>query len=311
MAAAVASADDPAAARAQLEAGYALKEQGKYADALPHLLESLRLDVQLKTLTNLADCEEHVGKLVDAQKHWVLARDRAGVEGNSKLRAAAEDRLSALEKRMPRLTIRLAPGSPANAEVMRDGTMLGAISLGIGLPTDPGPHTLIVQAKGHADASTEVTLGEAELKEVVVIAGPEVVGSLAGPLANTASEGGGTHSSLGTQRTVAIVSASVGGAGLIMGTILGVSAISSWGSAETDCNQGCSSLPTSKAQTERSQALTYATVSTVGFIAGGVLLAGGAALWLTAPPKKEAPGPAPASVALVPGPGGIALLGVF
>ena len=81
LAASVAWADDPAAARAQLEAGYALKEQGKYADALPHLLESLRLDVTLKTLTNLADCEEHLGKLVDAQKHWVLARDRARRRG--------------------------------------------------------------------------------------------------------------------------------------------------------------------------------------------------------------------------------------
>src|ERR1700678_3422003 len=78
----MASADDPAAARAQLEAGYSLKGEGKYAEALPHLLEALRLDLQLKTLTNLADCEEHLGKLVDAQKHWVAARDRAGVEGN-------------------------------------------------------------------------------------------------------------------------------------------------------------------------------------------------------------------------------------
>ena len=67
-----------------------------------------------------------------------------GVEGNEKLRAAAEDKLSALEKRMPSLIIKLAPGSPSGAEVLRDGTELGAISLGLALPTDPGPHTLIV-----------------------------------------------------------------------------------------------------------------------------------------------------------------------
>jgi tetratricopeptide (TPR) repeat protein len=48
---ALARAADPAAARAQLETGYGLKEEGKYQEALPHLLESLRLDPQLKTLT--------------------------------------------------------------------------------------------------------------------------------------------------------------------------------------------------------------------------------------------------------------------
>jgi hypothetical protein len=313
IAAAVAFADDPAAARAQLEAGYALKEQGQYAEALPHLLESLRLDVTLKTLTNLADCEEHLDKLVDAQKHWVLARDRAGVEGNEKLRAAAEAKLTALEKRMPRLIIKLAPGSPPGAEVLRDGTALGAISLGLALPTDPGPHTLIVRAKGHADASTSVTLGEAEQKDVVVSAGLKE--AIATPPSETVSaEGEVMHQGLGTQRTVAVVAASVGGAGVILGAVLGGLAISSWGTAESDCPNGCSA--TSNAQTERTHALTFATGSTIGFIAGGVLVVGGAALWLTAPPRKEAPGSVPAGaaqvgVAIVPGPLGVSLRGVF
>jgi hypothetical protein len=312
--AAVAHGDDSAAARAQLEAGYGLKEQGKYDEALPHLLESLRLDLQLKTLTNLADCEEHLGKLVDAQKHWVIARDRAGVEGNEKLRAAAEAKLSALEQRMPRLVIKLAPGSPQGAEVLRDGTTLGAISLGLGLPTDPGQHTLIVRAKGHADSTNNVTLGEAEQKEVVVSAGPEVEAPGPPPSETVSAEGPVANPGLGTQRKVSIVAASAGGVALILGTVFGVSAISAWGTAETDCGNGCSA--TSGAQTERSHAVTDATISTVGFIAGGVLLVGGAALWLTAPSNKEAPGPPPAAggqvgVAIVPGVGGFSLRGVF
>ena len=98
------------------------------------------------------------------------------------------------------------------------------------------------------------------------------------------------------------MAASAGGVGLVLGTIFGVSTISTWGAAGGDCNNGC--LPGTKAQAERSQALTDATVSTVGFIAGGVLLAGGVALWLTAPAYKETALPGPASVAMVQGPGG-------
>jgi hypothetical protein len=306
-----AAADDPAAARAQLEVGYGLKGEGKYAEALPHLLESLRLDVQVKTLTNLADCEEHLGKLVDAEKHWVLARDRAGAEGNEKLREGADERLRAVEARMPKLTIRIAPGSPGDAEVVRDGTQLGAISLGLALPADPGPHTIVVRARGRVDAATTVSLGEAERKETIVSVGPEAIAEAPPPSA-AAVEASPAHRGLGTRRTVAVVSASAGGAALVLGTIFGVAALTTWGNAETDCGNGCG--PGAKAQSERTQALTEATVSTAGFIAGAVLVVGGAALWLTAPESKEAAPPSSAGrvgVAVVPGAGGLSVVGAF
>jgi hypothetical protein len=310
--ASVAQADDPAAGRAQLEAGYALKEQGRYAEAMPHLLESLRLYVELKTLTNLADCEEHLEKLVDAQKHWVQARERAAAEGNDKLRDAAASKLLALEKRMPRLTLKLAPGAPPAVEVIRDGTALGPISLGLALPTDPGDHTIVVRAKGHADAITHVGLAEAEEQEVLVTVGPEV----AEP---PPEEGRGVaagvppHRAPDTRHIVALAAGSAGGVSLIVGAIFGVATIKTWGNAEADCASGC--LSNSPPQTERSHALTYATVSTTGFVAGGALVVAGAALWLTAPSSQESTRPTGisglSSLALVPTWGGFAVRGAF
>jgi hypothetical protein len=310
--ASVARADDPAAGRAQLEAGYALKEQGRYAEAMPHLLESLRLYVELKTLTNLADCEEHLEKLVDAQKHWVQARERAAAEGNDKLRDAAASKLLALEKRMPRLTLKLAPGAPPAVEVIRDGTALGPISLGLALPTDPGDHTIVVRARGHADAITHVGLAEAEEQEVLVTVGPEV----AEP---APEEGRGVaaavppHRAPDTRHIVALAAGSAGGVSLIVGAIFGVATIKTWGDAEANCASGC--LSNSPPQTERSHALTYATVSTTGFVAGGALVVAGAALWLTAPSSQESTRPTGisglSSLALVPTWGGFAVRGAF
>jgi hypothetical protein len=310
--ASVARADDPAAGRAQLEAGYALKEQGRYAEAMPHLLESLRLYVELKTLTNLADCEEHLEKLVDAQKHWVQARERAAAEGNDKLRDAAASKLLTLEKRMPRLTLKLAPGAPPAVEVIRDGTALGPISLGLPLPTDPGDHTIVVRAKGHADAITHVGLADAEEQEVLVTVGPEV----AEP---ALEEGQGVaavappHRALDTRHVVALATGSAGGASLIVGAIFGIATITTWGNAEANCASGCPS--NSAPQTERSHALTYATVSTTGFVAGSALVIAGAVLWLSAPSSQESTRPTGSlglsSLALAPTWGGFAVRGAF
>src|SRR5437762_10088774 len=98
---------DPAAARAQLQQGYALKQQGKCDEALPHFVESVRLDHQPKGLVNLADCEEKLGKLASAQMHFVEVRDLARAQGLDPLRNVAEQHLAALERRMPKLIVLL------------------------------------------------------------------------------------------------------------------------------------------------------------------------------------------------------------
>jgi hypothetical protein len=122
---------------------------------------------------------------------------------------------------------------------------------------------------------------------------------------------------LGTQKTVAAVTMGAGGASFVLGTIFGVAAITAWGNAEATCGPGCSS--TSPAQTDKSHATTYATVSTVGFVAGSVLLVGGIAIWFTAPssgeprPAAPPPGVAPvvAAVGVVPSVGGLSVVGRF
>ena len=54
-----------------------------------------------------------------------------------------------------------------------------------------------------------------------------------------------------------------------------------WSQAKTDCGAGCA--PDAPAQQEKSDALSDAGASTLAFVAGGVAVAVGAVLWLTAP----------------------------
>jgi hypothetical protein len=159
---------DSAAAREHLTQGYKLKQQGNLKDALPHLVESLRLDPKLKTIINLADCEEKLGMLVEAQSHWLMARDTAGRESEPRIKQEAEQRLSSIQQRMPRLNILLPVGFPADARVFRDEVLLGRVSLGTLLPTNPGEHKIVVRAPGREDWKTSVKLSERDNQAVTV-----------------------------------------------------------------------------------------------------------------------------------------------
>ena len=75
----------------------------------------------------------------------------------------------------------------------------------------------------------------------------------------------------------------VGVAGLVVGSLFGAVASSKWSAAKSDCGAGCG--PTAPAQGEKSTASSDATISTVAFVVGGVLAAGGVVLYLTAPSR--------------------------
>lgn len=114
---------------------------------------------------------------------------------------------------------------------------------------------------------------------------------------------------MSTLRLAGLIGGGAGGAGLVVGGVFGLVASSKWSSAKTDCGAGCG--PTAPAQQEKSSAQSAATVSTVSFVLGGALAAGGLALFFMAPPRSESA----AWVQLVPavgtGGGGVLLRGGF
>jgi hypothetical protein len=179
---------------------------------------------------------------------------------------------------------------------------------GSAMPIDPGPHEFTFEAPGAPPLTDTVILheGEKDRRETVTLAlgqAPEPTPAAAGGAAQESDTTGKPVSNGKTQRLAGIVVGAAGIAGLGLGGIFGVLASSSWSNAKRDCPTatGCSST----AMNERSSAVTDATVSTVGFIAGGVLLAGGLTLFFTAP-KGEAP-----RVGLEARPNGLAVNGEF
>jgi tetratricopeptide (TPR) repeat protein len=145
-------------AEALFRAGRDASRRGDVATACERYRESYRLVPTPGTLLNIAVCEADLGQLADAWRHYQevinsLSRDDQRV-------ALATEKLRALEARLPRLTIACAPDAPADLSVRLDGIELGAASLGVALPVNPGTHVI----EAHA-ARREVRRHSAVVKE--------------------------------------------------------------------------------------------------------------------------------------------------
>jgi hypothetical protein len=289
----------------QLKVGFALRHDGKFEEALPHLVESFRLAPGFKVLLNLADCEEHVGHLVEAEQHWVQARDLAHADGNGAIEQEAADRLQQLQKRTPRLTVALAPGAPPSSHVERDGQELGSASLGLALPYNPGLHVIETRADARAVVRTEVTLREGDAKRVEVAPGPALAPEASpqpvppasvpeglaptAPPPSVAQPAEPATTSLGWPGTFAIGLGAAGVAGIIFGAVEGLAAQRQHDEAVNACGANCSG--SASAQNLQSEARTDATISNVGLIGGGIFVLASVALLVIPELARKEPAP--------------------
>ncbi|HEX6764676.1 MAG TPA: hypothetical protein VF103_04345 [Polyangiaceae bacterium] len=295
------SGSNKAAAEALFSEGRSLASSGKCAEAIPKFQASQKLDPGVGTLLNLAECYEQVGKTASAWAEYreVIALARSA--GSKEREELATQRAKALEPKLSRLAIKVA-GDAQGITITRDGEALEAAELGVAIPVDPGSHAIEASAPGKQKFTQTIEVGaEADSKVVEIPALADAAGGAAGPGEKPAAESGGGGSG---QRTIGLVVAGVGVVGVVVGTVFGLQASSKWKDAKAKCSDypyGCGDDGVSLADDAKSAG----TISTIGFIAGGVLVAGGAALWLTAGSGDEK------SVSLGVGPGTLRIKGRF
>jgi hypothetical protein len=278
-----ARADDvDAAAEALFEDARHLMADHHYAEACGKLAASQRLDPGLGTLLNLADCHEKTGKTASA---WADFREAAGLARAARQydrEAVARARSAALEARLARLTLVVATNADTRGfEVLRDGLRMDRALYGVALPIDPGPHVIEARAPGKLPYSALVDVPESKPARVTLR-----IPELADAPASRAAEREARHRA--TRRTFGYVALGAGVASLAAGSLFAVRAIAQ----NTASASHCRSLARCDADgvSLREDAFTSARWSTVTFVAGAVLLGGGAALVLTAP--SDAPRPA-------------------
>lgn len=311
--AAAAPLRDPAAAESLFAEARALVEAGKYAEACPKFAASHRLDPGIGVLLNLGNCWEKTGKVASSWAAYREAMYAAQTAGQQERADVAAAQITALEPRLPRLTLTMDPASrPPGLVVRRDGVELDEAVLGSPVVVDPGEHVIEASAPGRVPYRTTVISVEAAARSVEIPALAEVAGAapIAPPLAPQ-REAGGDGGGWSGQRTVGVVVGGVGVVGLVIGSITGAMTLSSWSTAEKGCGGIGPTLQCTEAGDDAADdARGTATVSTISFIAGGLLVAGGVVLFLTAPDGSDG---TTAAIAPWVGPdvGGGALRGIF
>jgi hypothetical protein len=219
-------------------------------------------------------------------------------------------RLDELEKAQPTILFGAldAAGNDVSAvKVTMDGQPFADRLGGAPLPVDPGEHTFIFELPGQPPVQKKLIIREGEKgrAERVTFTAPPAPPAPATPASSPAaapvsdgSGGGGP----GVAKVLAVAAGVVGVAGLGVGSAFGLVAISKKNDAQSACPGVCANASDAS---KWSDAESAGNISTVAFIVGGVALAAGVVLWVTAPSTS---GP---SAQVGVGPGAIEVAGTW
>ncbi|CAN5791000.1 hypothetical protein BH09MYX1_BH09MYX1_47030 [soil metagenome] len=203
--------------------------------------------------------------------------------------------------------VRITVSGCDSPKVTLDDAPMSSAALGISRPVDPGTHLVKATADGCKPGEATFTVAEGKeteasvtlTKDVAVVTPPGTPPTNTPPPSNPPpsnpppvvppppSNGGSGGSAL---KTAGFVSLGVGGAGLILGAITGGIALGKAGTLKDACttkNANGAFVCASDQTDAISSYKTMATVSTVGFIIGGIGIAAGVVMILVAPKNKE------------------------
>jgi hypothetical protein len=216
---------------------------------------------------------------------------------------AAQREVGDVSKRVADVTINLAGGAPTPT-VTVDGAPVPPAALGLKRPVDPGSHTVHAEAQGYksADQPFQVAEGGSVTASLTLVKDPDAVVAGPGPTPTPGGEQPPPAGSGGSSnKTLALAAFGVGGVGIVVGAITGIIAIGKHSDLKTACTAGSDgkSCPPDQ-QSSVDSYKTMGTISTIGFIVGGVGVAAGAVLWFTAP-KEAARGGSPSWATIKPG----------
>jgi hypothetical protein len=293
----------------------ALAEKGMHAEAVTVAKRAAAIRMTPSVRQFLAKEQRAAGLLAEAygngRQCLVEAQVDAQLKNRALILAACTDVVESLAGRVARVTVKLPAPVPPGLRVSIAGEEVSDALVGEPYVVSPGKLAVTATALGYLPFTTDLDVPEGGAVEVNVHlslepsvqpcpAGEERVTGVCVPVVAAAAQASGRSPG---RVAWAIGVGAAGVAGVGVGTVFGLMASSKLSTAEGECPSH-TSCPT-QAVHDRSTTLTYAAVSTTGFIAGGALLAGGVTLYFTAP-RTEAP-----RVGLSLAPGELRLAGRF
>jgi hypothetical protein len=252
-------ADEPRATAVELvNRGRALAQDDKCAEAVPFFIDTLKLEPSIGALLNLAECYEKLGAASPAFTRYreaeALARDK-----RDDRELLARSRWQALVPRVPKIAVVAAAG----VEVRIDGEVVRDV-----VPLAVGEHEVSAIAEGSRRWDTRIH-----------VEGVGTVTLRVPGLERTAEPSPRPSTSHGEGKVAGVIIASAGAVALATGGVFGGVALARKNDAQ---NLSTGSSP-SAFDDARASAKTFADASTVLFVVGGIVAAGGLTLWILSP----------------------------
>ncbi|MEZ4444795.1 MAG: hypothetical protein R3B72_37315 [Polyangiaceae bacterium] len=261
--------EDRVTARRLGEDGLRFYEEGRFAEAYERFEMADRLVPAPTLQLFMARAKRSLGELVAAhalyRKVALMPVASDAPQQFAQAVADAKQELANLDERIPRITIALQPAD-AQAKVTLDGKAITATEAHL---VDPGAHAVEVTRPGQPPLRIDQRVAAGD--GTVVVRVPLAATGEPPPPAEPAPEG---------SLVPAIVAYAVGAAGLGVGIATGVVAKSKIDDVKSRCD-GVHCLQSDAALAD--EASSFATVSTVGFVIGGVGLAAGVVLTIWRP----------------------------
>lgn len=272
----------------------ALSEKERFDEACPKFQESHRLDPKPGTILNLAVCREKQGKTASAWLDYLEAASFAARAGQKDRETFAKDQAAKLEQQLSRLVVRVPDATPGLV-VKVDATILNGASWGTAAPINPGEHLIEATAPGHQPWSKPMTIEKGPVNVEVIVPKlpplaeekpPEVVSPsvVNPPVQKPPAEKPQTLPppdvpGWNKPLWIGVATGAAGLAGMIVGTAFGMRTLDLRDAGNAECGPPPTTTYCTKTGLElHAQATSSATISTVGFVVGGVGLGAGAVL---------------------------------
>lgn len=262
--------DDRSEAERLFNEGREAVKAEDYKTACPKFEASLKLARRAGTLFNLAQCEEHEGRLVTAVQYY-----KEGIvvlePGDPRL-APSKKQLANIEPRLPYLTVTIEGALPVGGRVTLDGREVDVI--GKEFAVNPGKHELRALAPKYTDGVVEFEIEEFKKEAKTISIGAR----LPDPPVRIKD--------LGPKRIAIIAAYGVGGLGVVGAAITGGLLVSRKALVDEHCKGGVCDSADAHVKSQQGKPLLIANTVAWGL---GIAGAGAGTFLLLYKGKKESP----------------------
>lgn len=251
----------------QFYRGRELATKGDCKRALGYFRTSHSLEPNRGKLINIALCEEQLGQIVSALRHFQEVLPQ--FPGDDERQQIARQHVEALTNQVSHIRVLLAPSASEGTVVRLDQVAIAASAMGTMITIDPGDHVLTVTAPGTVDRHYKVHIEPAKHATVSVSTG---LGSQ--PESGPSAPGGGAPT---TARRIAGMALAGGGiSGIGVGVAVGLGALGKHTALKAACpsHAGCNQRIVDEASTGRALAVgsTVALVTGLAGLGAGTFL---------------------------------------